>query len=175
VQAVHHFWDEIMPRVRAKRPKARLKIVGADPPASILKLRDHPGVEVTGYVDDIRPHIASATVAVCPIGVGVGIQNKLLEAMAMGKPVVATAKACGAVNVDNERELLVASNSETFAQGVLRLLEDETLRHRIGGNAVRYVRENHQWGALARRLEDVYKEASTVFTETRLAFAGPGG
>ncbi len=81
--AAKHFYKNVFPIMREKKPHVHLNIVGADPPASIRKLEADPGVTVTGYVEDIRPYIAQAAVAVCPITVGVGIQNKALESMAM--------------------------------------------------------------------------------------------
>lgn len=161
--AVKHFYDDIFPIVLNKRPGTRFIIAGADPPPNVRKLADHPMVTVTGYVDDMRPYLAKASVAICPITVGVGIQNKVLEAMAMGKPVVATSKACLALDAENGKELLLATGSEEFAQKVIELLGSAAKRRYIGENAARYVRENHDWESISDRLAGIYDEAAEVF------------
>jgi glycosyltransferase involved in cell wall biosynthesis len=161
--AVKHFYDNIFPIVRAKRPEARFVIVGADPPSSVRKLAEDPSVTVTGYVDDIRPYLAKASVAVCPMTVGVGIQNKVLEAMAMGKPVVATGKACLALSVVDGKDIVQAAKPDEFAGKVTELLGSLERRREIGENAARYVRENHDWDIISKRLVDIYQEATEVF------------
>ncbi|HPP74156.1 MAG TPA: glycosyltransferase [Armatimonadota bacterium] len=161
--AVLHFYENIFPIVKAHRPKVRFNIVGADPPPAIRKLADDPSVTVTGYVDDIRPYIAKAAVAVSPITVGVGIQNKVLEAMSMGKSVVASARACSAIAVENGRDVLVADEPVEFADHVIKLLDSPGKRYEIGRNAANYVRRNHDWGEIAEKLASIYQEAAEVF------------
>ncbi|MBI2843215.1 MAG: glycosyltransferase [Armatimonadetes bacterium] len=167
--AVKHFHDEILPRIQAVRPKVKFMVVGADPPPVIRRMAAEPGVVVTGYVDDIRPHLARASVAVCPVTVGVGIQNKVLEAMAMGKPVVATSKACGAIAAKNGRDIVHADEPSEFAARVIELLSTPAKRRQIGENAVQYVRENHDWEEISGRLADVYSGAIEVFSANRKA------
>lgn len=163
VVAVKYFYDKIYPFVKAARPSVKFLVVGADPPSSIQKLAEDPSVTVTGYVDDIRPYIARAAASVCPITVGVGIQNKVLEAMSMGKPVVATSRACSAISGRDGEHFLTADQPEEFASKIVELLAFPERRHRIGSNASAYVRENHDWGKIAERLVDIYQEASDVF------------
>src|SRR5205807_2428662 len=90
VTAVLYFVREILPRVRAVEPHVRLRIVGSNPPPEIRRLATDPLITVTGYVPDVQEAVRGAAVAVCPVTVKVGIQNKVLEAMAMGLPVVST-------------------------------------------------------------------------------------
>lgn len=167
IAAVKHFHDNILPLIRAERPNVKFIIVGADPPASIRKLADDPNVTVTGYVDDIRPFIARSAVAVCPITVGVGIQNKVLEAMAMGKPVVATSRACSAITAECGESILVADESSEFAAKVIELLSSPERRKEIGRNAAECVRTNHDWSSIADKLVNIYQEASELFYMNR--------
>jgi glycosyltransferase involved in cell wall biosynthesis len=161
--AAKHFYDKVFPLVKARRPGAKLRIVGYKPPSSIRKLESDPSVTVTGYVDDIRPHIAAGAVSVCPISVGVGIQNKVLEAMAMGKPVVCSSIAKRAIKAVDGKDLMCADSPEEFAESVVRLLEQPELQRSLGENALSFVRENHSWEHMTQKLEDVYAQAAEVF------------
>lgn len=169
VEAVKHFYENILPRIKVVNPRVKFTIVGAEPPPSIRKLAEDPNVTVTGYVDDIRPYIARAAVAVCPITVGVGIQNKVLEAMAMGKPVVATSKACGAISATNGHDVMQVDSPDEFAASVNELLVNPRKRREMGENAATCVRENHDWNIISRRLADVYLEARDIFGAKKAA------
>jgi polysaccharide biosynthesis protein PslH len=153
-----HLVQDIMPLVWEKRPDVKVCIVGKDPPRELLALTNNPAVIVTGTVDDIRPYLKKATVAVVPITYGAGIQNKVLEAMACGTPVVSTPMAVSAVNVKAGEDLFVAKEPEAFARDVLCLLEDNNLRWRVGEAGRRFVKENHEWGVIVERLEGIYRE-----------------
>jgi len=171
--AVKHFYDKVFPIIKARRPGAKLRVVGYKPPSSIRKLATDPDVTVTGYVDDIRPHVAAAAVSVCPISVGVGIQNKILEAMAMGKPVVCSSIARRAIKAVNGKDLMCADSPEDFAESVVQILERPELQQSLGENALSFVRENHSWEHMTSKLEDVYAQAGEVFRrEQRRAAKG---
>lgn len=159
VTAAMHLVNDIMPLIWEKKPEVRVCIVGKDPSDAVRHLATrHPRhVVVTGTVPDIRPYLASATVAVCPIRYGAGIQNKVLEALAMATPVVTTPQGIAALQVHHETELLVAASKETFAQHVLRLLDDENLRCRLGQAGRRYVEQHHDWNAIVAQLESFYR------------------
>ena len=150
---------QVMPHVWQQRPDARLAIVGKDPPARLLALAGDPRIVVTGTVADLRPYLAQATVAVSPIRYGVGIQNKVLEAMAMAAPVVSTPQATTALQVQAGQDLLVADTSQGIAESILALLADEGLRHRIGQAGRRYVETYHNWALAAEKLETIYCQA----------------
>ena len=149
---------QVMPRVWAHRPDARLIIAGKDPSPELLALTADPRISVTGTVPDLRPYLAQATVSVSPIRYSVGIQNKLLEAMAMATPVVSTPQATAALQAEPGRDLLVADTPQAIAEVVITLLADDTLRQQIGRGGRRYVETYHNWSTAAEKLEGVYRE-----------------
>jgi len=170
VAAALYLVHKVMPLIWAQRPDAKLCIVGKDPPREIIELKAQSSklqseirnpkseIVVTGTVPDVRPYLAQATVAVCPVLYSAGIQNKVLEAMAMGLPVVATPQSCAALKVTNGENILIAEESEDFARQVLKLSDDEGLRERMGRNGRRYVEEHHDWRDVAQRLEEIYQD-----------------
>jgi len=129
VTAVLHFVRDILPQVRAGAPDVRLRIVGSDPPEVIRRLATDPRIDVTGYLPDLRPPIGSSTVAICPVTVKVGIQNKILEAMALGVPVVSSAKGAVGLAARAGEDLLVADGPAAFGCAVLGLLRDDAFAH----------------------------------------------
>ncbi len=156
-ESVLHFYRNIFHNIRKQNPKVRFSIVGADPKKTIRDLVKNPAVEVTGYVPDIRPYITKASVFVCPMVCGSGIQNKLLHAMAMGTPVVTTSLAIQALGVKNGEHILVADEPKQFADAVVSLMANANLRQRISANARSYVQENHNWKSIGHRLETIYE------------------
>jgi glycosyltransferase involved in cell wall biosynthesis len=158
VTMVLHLVKRIMPLIWAKRPKFLLKIVGKDPSRELRALNQHPQIEVTGTVDDIRPYLRRATVALAPITYSAGIQNKVLEAMACATPVVTTPMAVSALTVKVGRDLLIAEEPEDFADAVLSLLDNPARCRSLGVNGRRYVEEQHNWKNIAARLESVYRD-----------------
>ncbi len=158
VAAVSYLAQEVMPLIWARRPGVRLEIVGSNPPQPIFALAQDDRVRVTGFVPDLRLYLARATVSVSPMQYSVGIQNKVLEAMATGTPVVASSQACSALRVRDGIHLLMADDPTTFAQRVLRLLDDMALRQEIAINGRNYVEERHDWRAIAHNLENIYAE-----------------
>jgi sugar transferase (PEP-CTERM/EpsH1 system associated) len=157
--AVQYFAREILPLVRQRRPDARLRIVGSKPTRAVRALANDPGVEVTGFVPDIREPLGRASVAICPVTVKVGVQNKVLEAMAMGVPVVSTRLGVEGLQAEPGRDLLVARTPAEFAAEVERLLSDPSLREQIGRAGRRYVETHHRWDSATRRLETLYQDA----------------
>ncbi len=159
VAAALYLGREIMPRVWQQRPDVRLQIVGKDPVPAVRALADDPRIMVTGYVPDMRPFLASAAVSATPIRYGVGIQNKVLEAMAMGTPVVTTPQTRTALLAREDEHFLIGEGTDDFAAQVLRLLKDGELAARIGAAGRQYVEEHHDWNHLAARLEQIYRQA----------------
>lgn len=149
---------EIMPKVWAKRPKVQLVIVGKDPTAEVHAFGVDPRITVTGTVNDIRPFLWKATVAVVPLVYGAGIQNKILEAMACGTPVISTSKTLSSIDAIPGKELLVADGANEFANKILEILDDRNLQTKISSAGERYVQRHHDWRAVAYRLSDCYVE-----------------
>jgi glycosyltransferase involved in cell wall biosynthesis len=168
VAAVHHLMEHILPHIWEQRPGVRLIIAGSDPTAWVCQLTRDPRIEVTGYVPDLRPYIAQAQISVSPLPYAVGIQNKVLEAMALGTPVVASASAVGGLQVVDGRDLLIANEPEAFAGAVLRLLDDTALRSQLAENGLIYVAECHNWDAIVDQLASVYARATLDTTDVRV-------
>jgi glycosyltransferase involved in cell wall biosynthesis len=136
----------------------RLLIVGKDPPANIQALSKDERIEVTGSVPDLRSYFQKASIAVVPLVYGMGIQNKVLEAMACGIPVVATSPAIAALQVRDGRELFVADRPVDFARHVIGLVDQRHLREEIGAAGRRYVEQQHDWNLIAHKLEELYTD-----------------
>ena len=163
IAMVSHLVHEIMPYVWQKRPRVRLIIAGKDPSRSVIEFAKNPLIEVTGTVEDIRPYLWMATVAVVPLVYGAGIQNKILEAMACGTPVVTNSSALAALHVIPDRDILVGDDANSFAAKILRLLESQDARAEVGGAGERYVRKNHDWRLITEGLIQIYKESAVKY------------
>ena len=153
--------NEIMPRVWSHRNDVKLWVVGKNPPREIKAFADHPAITVTGTVQDIRPYLQRGTIAVTPVQYGAGIQNKVLEAMACGTPVVSSSLAVSAISITPEQDLCLADDPAQFAEVLIRLLEDPERQKKIGQAGRRFVETQHSWAAVTARLAQVYQEVST--------------
>src|SRR5207253_1854376 len=151
------FLREILPRLKARYPGIKLRIVGQQPPPEI-QARADDGVEVTGLVDDVRPYIERATVIIAPLRIGGGTRFKILEAMAMGKAVVSTTIGAEGIEVHDGSDILLADEPETFAAQIGRLLDDAALRHRMGATARSLIEQRYSWSASVGRLEEFHAE-----------------
>src|SRR3954470_18012922 len=146
VDAVRWFADQVLPAVRARHADVRFAIVGARPDERVRKLGEGAGVIVTGRVVDVRPYLAHAAVAVAPLRIARGIQNKVLEAMAMARPVVASAEAFEGIDAEPGADLLVAgSGGEGFAELVCRLLENPGEAAGLGARGRRLLSGRYTW------------------------------
>jgi glycosyltransferase involved in cell wall biosynthesis len=161
ISMVNYLISEIMPLVWKEKPEVKLWIVGKDPPRRIQNLAKSSLIQVTGTVPDMRPYLQRATAAVVPLVYGTGVQNKVLESMACGTPVVSTSLAIAALGVLPGRDLLVADRPEEFARHILSLIESPELQRSLGMAGRQYVEENHRWGTIAKQLEGIYYEVIT--------------
>jgi sugar transferase (PEP-CTERM/EpsH1 system associated) len=139
------FVNEILPRLRAKRPGVRFTIVGSRPTDEVKALASHPGVAVTGFVDDPREFLARAAVSVAPLRIARGIQNKVLEGLAMGLPVVGTTSATQGVEGEPGRDFLLANTVGEQVAAIERLLVDPNFAHSLGRRGRQFVEEKYDW------------------------------
>lgn len=161
VDAAIRFARDILPLVHKRHPDATFTVVGTNPIDEVLALAGLPGVEVTGRVEDLKPWIQRATMLVAPMRYGAGIKNKVLEAMAVEKPVVTNTTGVEAMN-DRVRELLVlADDDQAFADAVCDLLDDETRRRELGRKGREVMAEVHSWDAVAAEYEALFEELAT--------------
>lgn len=156
--AVIHFVKEIFPPIRREIPAAHFSIVGRNPTDAVLALANEPGVTVTGFVEDLRPHVCGAGVYVCPLRMGAGMKNKMLEAFSMGKAIVATRAAASGLAVSDGVELQLRDEDEAFAAAVVELIRQPTERHRLGERARAYVLQHHSWEQTGRLMDEAYRE-----------------
>jgi polysaccharide biosynthesis protein PslH len=159
VAAALYLYQQIMPLVWQQKPEATLTIAGSKPPAIIQSLARDPRVEVTGYVDDLRSYVERAEVMLSPMVYSVGIQNKVLEAMALGTPVVVAAQAAQALGARPGRDLLTASSAQEFATAALQVLDDASLQAALCASGRSYVEQQHDWRTVGGRLVDIYRQA----------------
>jgi sugar transferase (PEP-CTERM/EpsH1 system associated) len=158
--AVMHFLNETWPLIKAKAPDVRFFAIGQDPPKELVAFaaRD-PHVVMTGFVDDVRPYVRQSAVYVVPLRVGGGTRLKVLDAMAMGMPLVSTAIGCEGLDVTPGEHLVVADTPEAFAGGTLALLADPARRLALGRAARALVERRYSWHVVGRQLVDVYFDA----------------
>lgn len=155
VDAVTYFATEVLPLVRERQADARFAIVGRAPTEDVLALASHPGVDVTGEVPDTRPWLSTAKVVVAPLRIARGIQNKVLEAMASGKAVVASPEAAEGIDACHGKEFIIASSAAAQADAVISLLHDHTKRTRMEQAARAAMEARYSWDAKLAALPEL--------------------
>ena len=155
IDGVVWFTKEILPLIKKEIPEIRFYIVGSNPTKEVLLLSSNNGVTVTGYVTDTREYLGKATVVVVPLRIARGIQNKILEAMAMGMPVVATPQAFEGIEAQPGRDLILGENPEKIAEGVIKLTREASLRKSLGDNARKVIENNYCWKKNLERLDRI--------------------
>ncbi|MBW1716384.1 MAG: glycosyltransferase [Deltaproteobacteria bacterium] len=151
VDAVTYFAKEIFPLVRQKA-NVKFFIVGTSPAKEVLRLGEIDGVEVTGFVEDPYEYLERAKLVVVPLRFSAGIQNKVLEAMALRKAVVTTTKAARGIEGEDRRHFIIADDEEGMASKILKLLADESRRKEIGENARELVEAKYRWDSVGEKL-----------------------
>lgn len=155
--SILYFYDSIYPLIKETIPEIKLYIVGKNPSEEITQLTRDKSVIVTGYVEDIRPYLARASVVTLPLH-GYGIKTRVLEAMAVGKPVVTSSAGIHGIGVTPEENIIIADDPKEFARRVIELLNDEELRNRIGANARKLMEEEYSWENMADMLNTVFRK-----------------
>jgi sugar transferase (PEP-CTERM/EpsH1 system associated) len=154
IDSVLYLVQRVLPIVRKERPDASLLISGVDPSPAVKDLaRTDPNISVTGWVKDIRSSYSSARIFVAPMQIGTGLQNKLLEAMAMRLPCITSALANNAVGAPKGNAILIGETPEDYADHILRLLDHPEEREQIAENGLRFVRDHFDWDRAADALE----------------------
>ena len=151
--AILYFCKEILPIVRQRLPDVELWIVGTNPPPSVQALAG-PGVHVTGRVPDVREFYERCTVSIVPLRSGSGTRLKILEAMALGRPVVSTSIGCEGLEVVDRRHLMVADAPAGFAQRTIELLENEETRSLMVDDARELAVKRYDWDVIAGDLAE---------------------
>ncbi len=154
VDAAVWFAEQVWPRIRERVPAAEFRVIGRKPTAAVQALGKRPGVTVVGQVPDVRPHVASAAVCVVPMRLSRGLQNKVLEALAMGKATVASPPALAALRAEPGVHLLSATTPDEWVTAVCGLLADPARRRELGAAGRRFVEENHHWDTCLKPLVD---------------------
>jgi sugar transferase (PEP-CTERM/EpsH1 system associated) len=162
IDAMLYFVREIFPVILKAVATARLFIVGYNPVKRIQTLHDSNRILVTGFVEDVRPHLRNAAVFIAPLRMARGVQNKLLESMAMKVPVVATTKAFAGINAKPGEGILVADEPATFARETLRLLQDRQFNEEQAELGRQVVEERYAWKNMMDELDIILKEAALI-------------
>jgi sugar transferase (PEP-CTERM/EpsH1 system associated) len=154
-EAMLSFCAQLWPRLRALKPRLQLLIVGAEPSVAVRRLGGLPGVTVTGSVPDVRPFMQRSALMVAPLRIARGTQNKILEAMAQGLPVLTSPAAAGGVDALPGEHLHVADTPQEWIAGILRVLNDPAERARLAAAGRQRVLSHHAWDASMRRLDNI--------------------
>jgi polysaccharide biosynthesis protein PslH len=157
IDGVIYLLQNIWPRIAEMHPHARCKIIGGSPPPSLTALAG-PRIQFTGFVPDLRPHLAEAAAVVVPLRQGGGTRLKIVEAMAMGKAMVSTTLGAEGIEATSGRDILIADQPEAFASEVSRLLAEPDLAARIGQSARQLAEQRYAWSAAARTLESFHRQ-----------------
>lgn len=166
-ECMARFCDQTWSLLKARSPNMKLLIVGADPSPEMLKLGNLPGVTVTGSVPDVRPYIRGTALMVAPLNIARGTQNKILEAMAMGVPVVTSAIAAGGVDAESVTHFLVANTPQEYADAVLSIIENPGERARLADSGRQRMLSHHAWPKSMERLDQMVSRAIENFRKKR--------
>lgn len=155
IDAAEYLVRDILPLIHHHIPAARLNLVGAEPAIEVQRLGAQASVRVLGHVTDLNAELNNAAIFAAPLRFAAGVQNKVLEAMAVGLPVVTTTYVNKGLQAENGRHLLIADDAATFAEMVIRLLGDANLRHKIGRAAREFVVQHYRWEDVLTRMNEI--------------------
>lgn len=157
VDGLQWFIDNVLPLVRKEIPDAKLRLLGKEPPEKFKNYAD-AGVEVVGYVDDVLPYFEQSAVYIAPLFVGAGVRIKILEAMAMELPVVATRVSAAGIKAGNSEGLFVTDDPQESADAIISLMRSPEHSAMLGKNALRFIQENFSWQDNIQIMLDNYKK-----------------
>lgn len=150
-----YFLEEIYPKIRRRIPQVKIYIVGVNPPKSVVKYRSSH-IIVTGFVEDVRPYIERSSVYVVPLRMGGGTRLKILEALAMKKPVVSTSIGCEGIDLGPEKSIVVADEADSFADAVVELLYNKEKSAKLAQTGFEMVRKKYDWSIIGQQIEDAF-------------------
>ncbi len=154
IDSVVYLVNEVMPLVWEKYPDVKLVITGAEPDKKVLQLASE-NVEVTGWVKDITTYYAAAKIFVAPMQIGTGLQNKLLEAMAMKLPCVTSQLANNALGAEHQNSILIGNEPEEYYEHIISLLENKNLYNDIATSGYDFVKKNYTWEGTTQKLNEL--------------------
>jgi len=166
---VIRFCHTVLPRLQAERPQVKFVIVGAAPPRHIQQLASLPGVSVTGSVTDVRPYVRRSHLMVAPLNIARGTQNKILEAMAMGIPVVCSELAAAGVDAIPEEHFLTARDTDGYVAQISRILDSRAERDRLSVQGRERMLSHHNWSQSLNRMDQIIDDCVRSFSHTRHA------
>ncbi|MEF8727741.1 MAG: TIGR03087 family PEP-CTERM/XrtA system glycosyltransferase [Accumulibacter sp.] len=166
-ECMARFCTQIWPLLRLRRPDLKLLIIGADPSPEMRRLGDVPGVTVTGSVPDVRPFVRQSALMVAPLNIARGTQNKILEAMAMGVPVVTSRVAAGGVDAEPVTHFLVADTPEEYSAAILGVLQNPAERQRLAVAGRQRMLSNHAWSHSMARLDGIIERCLRDFSHSK--------
>ena len=160
--AMQMFCDNVLPGIHRERPNTKLIIVGAEPSADIWSLGDRPGITVTGTVDDVRDYVRSAALTVAPLAIARGTQNKILESMALGVPVVSSTTAAGGVDAVAGQHIVTASTNDEYVESIVEILGNPEKRAKLAAAARDNVTKKHNWVESMTRLDHIVDSSGII-------------
>lgn len=155
IDGVHYFVEHIFPKIKERCPRAKLVVIGQKPPDSVRALASD-SIEIKGFVDDPRPYLDRATLVVVPLRIGGGTRFKIVEAMAQGKAIVSTRLGAEGIDVEHDKNIMLADDPQQFAGSVAKLLSQPELALRLGRQARALAESGYGWDAAVGKLETLY-------------------
>ena len=160
-EAMAYFFDEIWPKLTAQQPDIRITVVGRKPPEWLTQLGEADArIMLTGFVDDVRPYFKEAVAYICPIRTGGGTRLKILDALAMGMPLIGTTFACSGISVQDEKHVLLADTAPAFAEQIIRALSSVALRERLAAAGRDHICRHFSWSGIGGHLHKAYCDVS---------------
>jgi len=155
-EGIYYFLKKTWPKIKNSCPEVKFYILGKYPGDKYKKIKDIPDVVFLGYVQDVRPHMATSTLTVVPHRIASGVRLKILESMTMGLPIVSTSIGCEGISVLNGEHILIADSPELFAEKVITLLKDGNLRRNLAEKAYTLVQNKYTWENVEKKLDEIY-------------------
>jgi len=161
IDAVLYFNREIYPRIKKEIPDVQFTIIGGNPTPQVLTLMNDASISVTGYVDDVRPFADKGTIFVVPLRIGSGTRLKILEALAMGIPIVTTSLGIEGIQARNGEHLLIADTPQEFARCVIELLQDKQFRLRLAAEGRKLVERKYDWRVIGNQMDKLIQHLTS--------------